>query len=183
MENMKDYFTINEVCDILKVSRRTIDRWKNNNSFPFIRIGKGIRIPKLLFNEWIKNQQINSKVDSSNTNTEEVFNILKYYKNKLREQSSDSRFHIVFKDIFNYLSTTLSLEIKDNDIITVLHNLGIYKELDELTNEDNLKIKNIMEIIYGISTHELIMENCVVAIKNYSPKLYLWWVAAVSIEK
>ena len=41
---MVKLYTINEVCDALKVSRRTIERWRKENKIEVININGSLRV-------------------------------------------------------------------------------------------------------------------------------------------
>ena len=47
--------TVQQLCNIVQVSRATIDRWRKEG-MPFITIGRGIRFDEKQAMEWIKNK-------------------------------------------------------------------------------------------------------------------------------
>lgn len=55
--NEPDYLTVKEAADLLKVSRRTLDLWKQRPDFPAIKIGGTIRIEKSQLIDWFNSQK------------------------------------------------------------------------------------------------------------------------------
>ena len=51
-----EFLTRDDICERLKISRRTLWEWERNDiAPPSIKIGGSIRFPKLLFDEFLKN--------------------------------------------------------------------------------------------------------------------------------
>lgn len=53
---MSEFLTINEIAQMLKLSKRTICNLMldNNNPIPALRIGRSVRFRKDAVNEWLK---------------------------------------------------------------------------------------------------------------------------------
>jgi len=52
------YITLKELCEKLKISRATVDRWRREG-LPFIKIGNGVRFIESDVMEWIKRNKQN----------------------------------------------------------------------------------------------------------------------------
>lgn len=52
---MKEYLTVSELQEKLKVSRQTIYDWRKNG-LPFLKIGSSIRFDGDEVNEWVEKQ-------------------------------------------------------------------------------------------------------------------------------
>lgn len=46
--------TTKEICEIYKISRNTVDRWRREKGLPYIRVGSGIRFKEEDVKEWIE---------------------------------------------------------------------------------------------------------------------------------
>lgn len=51
--NNEEYITLNELANMLKISRPTIDRWRKEG-MPFEKVGRGVRFKKQEAFKWIK---------------------------------------------------------------------------------------------------------------------------------
>lgn len=49
--------TVQQLCELVQVSRSTVDRWRNQG-LPYIKIGRGIRFEENTALEWIKNKDL-----------------------------------------------------------------------------------------------------------------------------
>ena len=49
----KEYITLIELAQMLKISRATIDRWRKEG-MPYYKIGNGVRFLESEVNEWIQ---------------------------------------------------------------------------------------------------------------------------------
>lgn len=49
----KEYITLMELAQSLKISRATIDRWRKQG-MPYYKIGNGVRLIESEVSEWIK---------------------------------------------------------------------------------------------------------------------------------
>lgn len=47
------YISIKELCEMFKVSRATVDRWRKNG-LPFLKIGSSIRFVEFEAIKWVK---------------------------------------------------------------------------------------------------------------------------------
>lgn len=47
--------TIQQLCDLLHVSRSTVDRWRREG-LPFTRVGRGIRFREVEALAWVENK-------------------------------------------------------------------------------------------------------------------------------
>ena len=54
------FLTTNELCELLKVSRRTIERWRKAD-MPYIKIGSNVRFKQREVLEWIEKNNSNKK--------------------------------------------------------------------------------------------------------------------------
>ena len=52
----KEYITLVELAQSLKISRSTIDRWRKEG-MPFYKIGNGVRFIESEVSEWIRNNK------------------------------------------------------------------------------------------------------------------------------
>lgn len=52
-EYSKEYLTVNQLCDWLKISRTTVERWRKQG-LPFIKVDKLIRFNKDEVEQWLK---------------------------------------------------------------------------------------------------------------------------------
>ena len=52
--------TIKDVCDMYKVSRATVDRWRRDG-LPFSKVGKGVRFDEDVLKKWISDNFGDSK--------------------------------------------------------------------------------------------------------------------------
>jgi excisionase family DNA binding protein len=60
---------LNQLCDLLQLSRSTIDRWRKEG-LPCTKMGRGLRFDKKKVNEWIKqNKQSPAPVVSLQSGT------------------------------------------------------------------------------------------------------------------
>lgn len=50
----EDLMTTEEICQWLKVQRRTIEKWRKEKGLPFLKIGKSVRFEKSAVEKWIK---------------------------------------------------------------------------------------------------------------------------------
>lgn len=48
---MNEYLTIKETCELLNVSRQTLNTWMKQDKIKYIKIDKAVRIPKDQFNK------------------------------------------------------------------------------------------------------------------------------------
>jgi excisionase family DNA binding protein len=53
VEMSKEYITLNELSNIFKISRATIDRWRKEG-MPSCKIGRGVRFVEAEVSEWIR---------------------------------------------------------------------------------------------------------------------------------
>lgn len=49
----EELITLNELCQTLKISRSTVDRWRREG-LPFKKVGRGVRFDKGEALKWIK---------------------------------------------------------------------------------------------------------------------------------
>lgn len=54
------FLTTDELCELFKVSRRTIERWRKAG-MPFIKIGSNVRFKQREVLKWIEEQDSNKK--------------------------------------------------------------------------------------------------------------------------
>ncbi len=52
----KEFITVDELCEWLKISRRTSERWRKEG-LPFIKQGRLIRFDKQVVTEWLKSKE------------------------------------------------------------------------------------------------------------------------------
>ncbi|TEB08617.1 Helix-turn-helix domain protein [Pelotomaculum schinkii] len=52
-----DFITIGELCEWLKISRRTTERWRKEG-LPFIKQGRLVRFDKQVVVEWLKSKEV-----------------------------------------------------------------------------------------------------------------------------
>lgn len=57
--NTNRYYTIEEVMDLLQISRSTAYKLAHSRGVPVIKIGKILRFDKDLFDSWLKKQAVN----------------------------------------------------------------------------------------------------------------------------
>jgi len=67
-----ELLTIQEIQNILKISRTKTYQLINNNEFPTIKFGKVIRIDKKDFINWLENQKVLCNSSNIISNNEEV---------------------------------------------------------------------------------------------------------------
>lgn len=51
-----DYLTPDEVCEILNINKRALDRLILNRSFPVTKVGRLNRFPRAEFDAWLSSQ-------------------------------------------------------------------------------------------------------------------------------
>ena len=51
----EELLTVNELCEWLKVTRITVERWRKKD-MPFIKVGKIVRFDRAKVNEWLNAQ-------------------------------------------------------------------------------------------------------------------------------
>ena len=61
-EGQLSFYTINEVADMLGVSRVTVARWCNSGEIPAYRLGRKWKINKAEFDAWLQERK-NAKED------------------------------------------------------------------------------------------------------------------------
>lgn len=61
-EGQLSFYTINEVADMLGVSRVTVARWCNSGEIPAYRLGRKWKISKAEFDAWLQERK-NAKED------------------------------------------------------------------------------------------------------------------------
>jgi excisionase family DNA binding protein len=54
----KEFLTLEELSQLLKISRTTIDRWRKEG-MPFIKMGRGVRFDQGAVMKWIKDNKQN----------------------------------------------------------------------------------------------------------------------------
>jgi excisionase family DNA binding protein len=54
----KEFLTLEELSQLLKISRATIDRWRKEG-MPFIKMGRGVRFDQDAVMKWIKDNKQN----------------------------------------------------------------------------------------------------------------------------
>jgi excisionase family DNA binding protein len=52
----KEFLTLEELSQLLKISRTTIDRWRKEG-MPFIKMGRGVRFDQDAVMKWIKDNK------------------------------------------------------------------------------------------------------------------------------
>ena len=52
-KDMAKWLTIKDVCEMYKVDRQTVNRWRKKN-LPCIKVGRGVRIDEETLIKWIK---------------------------------------------------------------------------------------------------------------------------------
>lgn len=67
-----ELLTIQEIQNILKISRTKMYQLINNNEIPIIKFGKVIRIDKKDFINWLENQKVLCNSSNIISNNEEV---------------------------------------------------------------------------------------------------------------
>lgn len=55
---MEEYLTTDELCSLLKVTRRTIERWRSEG-LPFLKTGRLVRFDKSKVQEWLDKRSHN----------------------------------------------------------------------------------------------------------------------------
>lgn len=55
----KEYITVEQLCEWLKISRRTTERWRKEEGLPFIKKGRSVRFDKQAVIEWLKKNDKN----------------------------------------------------------------------------------------------------------------------------
>lgn len=58
-EQQDVFLTTEEACQMARVSRPTLHRWKSNGLIPFIKVGKNIRYKKSDLTELLKTKRTN----------------------------------------------------------------------------------------------------------------------------
>lgn len=53
--------TIEEVCQLLRVSRSTINRWMDDKYISFVKVGKHVRFRENYIDEWIEKKTIKAQ--------------------------------------------------------------------------------------------------------------------------
>ena len=56
VQNEKSTYTVDEIQDILKIGRSSAYNLIKQKVFPFVRIGRAIRIPVKPFHDWLEVQ-------------------------------------------------------------------------------------------------------------------------------
>lgn len=51
-EKVEKYLTINEVCELLRVSRQTVTEWMKRGKIKSLKIDRAVRIPANQFEDW-----------------------------------------------------------------------------------------------------------------------------------
>jgi excisionase family DNA binding protein len=54
----KEFLTVDEMCKWLKVTRKTLERWREKG-LPFVKIGRSVRFEKEAVIKWIDNNKQN----------------------------------------------------------------------------------------------------------------------------
>ena len=56
----KDVFTLDDVMELLSVSRRTLQRWIKDGKIKAVKVGNQLRIPKKYYLEYIDKNTIDN---------------------------------------------------------------------------------------------------------------------------
>ena len=54
---MKEYYKKKELCKIIKISRRTLDRWINEEKIPYYKFGNGVRFDSIKITHWFESKK------------------------------------------------------------------------------------------------------------------------------
>jgi excisionase family DNA binding protein len=68
VEMSKEYITLNELANIFKISRATIDRWRKEG-MPAHKVGRGVRFIESDVRQWIAINKSNTKSTSDGGQT------------------------------------------------------------------------------------------------------------------
>lgn len=58
----KEVLTMNDVMELLNISRRTVQNWIKDGKLKAVKIGNQIRIPRQYYQEFMDNHVINKEV-------------------------------------------------------------------------------------------------------------------------
>jgi excisionase family DNA binding protein len=59
-----EILTVNEICEILQISKPTAYELMEQSDFPLLRIGRSKRVAKGLFFKWLNNKQKSNNLSS-----------------------------------------------------------------------------------------------------------------------
>ena len=54
---VENYYTFEEMCELLGIKRRTLSRWIKEGKFPYYKIGKRKWFEKIEIDNWIQKQK------------------------------------------------------------------------------------------------------------------------------